>query len=158
MGKLRVYCLKTLNKLPIYPLGNTPSAPSEDNYWLLPYRRYGSQHPHKSSTKRQGQTLHCSPRTPQGLRGSVGIPWHRRHSHTGSMLRLQILKESRCNWKQRGNIQITGFRQIAIDYPATRTAGNYLDQRSRPRRPESGMDSGGVLQMIVEAKSRVEQR
>ena len=28
MGKLRVYCLKTLNKLPIYPLGNTPSAPS----------------------------------------------------------------------------------------------------------------------------------
>ena len=29
MGKLRVYCLKTLNKLSIYPLGNTPSAPSE---------------------------------------------------------------------------------------------------------------------------------
>ena len=28
MGKLRVYCLKTLNKLLIYPLGNTPSAPS----------------------------------------------------------------------------------------------------------------------------------
>ena len=28
MGKLRVYCLKTLNKLSIYPLGNTPSAPS----------------------------------------------------------------------------------------------------------------------------------
>ena len=27
MGKLRVYCLKTLNKLSIYPLGNTPSAP-----------------------------------------------------------------------------------------------------------------------------------
>ena len=29
MGKLRVYCLKTLNKLSIYSLGNTPSAPSE---------------------------------------------------------------------------------------------------------------------------------
>ena len=29
MGKLRVYCLKTLNKLSIYPLGNTPSAPSD---------------------------------------------------------------------------------------------------------------------------------
>ena len=28
MGKLRVYCLKTLNKLSIYPLGYTPSAPS----------------------------------------------------------------------------------------------------------------------------------
>ena len=28
MGKLRVYCLKTLNKPSIYPLGNTPSAPS----------------------------------------------------------------------------------------------------------------------------------
>ena len=28
MGKLRVYWLKTLNKLSIYPLGNTPSAPS----------------------------------------------------------------------------------------------------------------------------------
>ena len=28
MGKLRVYCLKTLNKLSIYPLGNTPSAPT----------------------------------------------------------------------------------------------------------------------------------
>ena len=25
---MRVYCLKTLNKLSIYPLGNTPSAPS----------------------------------------------------------------------------------------------------------------------------------
>ena len=31
MGILRVYCLKTLNKLPIYPLGNTPSAPSGKN-------------------------------------------------------------------------------------------------------------------------------
>ena len=30
MGKLRVYCLKTLKKLSIYPLGNTPSAPSEN--------------------------------------------------------------------------------------------------------------------------------
>ena len=29
MGKLRVYCLKALNKLSIYPLGNTPSAPSD---------------------------------------------------------------------------------------------------------------------------------
>ena len=28
MGKLGVYCLKTLKKLSIYPLGNTPSAPS----------------------------------------------------------------------------------------------------------------------------------
>ena len=28
MGKLRVYCLENLNKLSIYPLGNTPSAPS----------------------------------------------------------------------------------------------------------------------------------
>ena len=28
MGKLRVYCLKTLKKLSIYPLGNAPSAPS----------------------------------------------------------------------------------------------------------------------------------
>ena len=28
MGKLRIYWLKTLNKLSIYPLGNTPSAPS----------------------------------------------------------------------------------------------------------------------------------
>ena len=28
MGILRVYCLKALNKLSIYPLGNTPSAPS----------------------------------------------------------------------------------------------------------------------------------
>ena len=31
MGKLRVYCLKTLNKLSIYPLGNTPSAPSVED-------------------------------------------------------------------------------------------------------------------------------
>ena len=31
MGKLRVYCLKTLNKLSIYPLGNTPSVPSDSN-------------------------------------------------------------------------------------------------------------------------------
>ena len=31
MGKLRVYCLKTLKKPSIYPLGNTPSAPSEGN-------------------------------------------------------------------------------------------------------------------------------
>ena len=29
MGKLRVYWLKTLKKLSIYPLGNTPSAPSD---------------------------------------------------------------------------------------------------------------------------------
>ena len=28
MGKLRVYCLKTLNKLSNYPLDTTPSAPS----------------------------------------------------------------------------------------------------------------------------------
>ena len=45
MGKLRVYCLKTLKKLSIYPLGNTPSAPSAwlagtleehpgEGYWL----------------------------------------------------------------------------------------------------------------------------
>ena len=58
---------------------------------------------------------------------------------------------------ERGNVRITGFRRIAIDYPATRTAGNYLDQRSRPRRPKSGMDSSRVLRKIVEAKSRVEQ-
>ena len=32
MGKLRVYWLKSLNKLSIYPLGNTPSAPS---VWTL---------------------------------------------------------------------------------------------------------------------------
>ena len=32
MDKLRVYCLKTLNKLSIYPLGNTPSAPSVNPY------------------------------------------------------------------------------------------------------------------------------
>ena len=30
MGKLRAYCLKTLNKLSIYPLGKTLSAPSEN--------------------------------------------------------------------------------------------------------------------------------
>ena len=29
MGKLRVYCLKALNKLSIYPLSNTPSVPSD---------------------------------------------------------------------------------------------------------------------------------
>ena len=29
MGKLRVYCLKNLKKPSIYPLGKTPSAPSE---------------------------------------------------------------------------------------------------------------------------------
>ena len=29
MGKLRVYCLKTLKKPSICPLGSTPSAPSE---------------------------------------------------------------------------------------------------------------------------------
>ena len=32
MGKLRVYWLKTLKKLSIYPLGNTPSAPSGWNW------------------------------------------------------------------------------------------------------------------------------
>ena len=32
MGKLRVYCLKTLKKLSIYPLGNTPSAPSATSW------------------------------------------------------------------------------------------------------------------------------
>ena len=36
MGKLRVYCLKTLNKLLIYPLGNTPSAPSVSSVIRLP--------------------------------------------------------------------------------------------------------------------------
>ena len=36
MGKLRVYCLKTLKKLSIYPLGNTPSAPSVKSYWSWP--------------------------------------------------------------------------------------------------------------------------
>ena len=35
MGKLRVYCLKTLNKLSIYPLGNTPSAPSVDEVTMV---------------------------------------------------------------------------------------------------------------------------
>ena len=30
MGKLRVYCLKNPKKLSIYPLGNTPSAPSDN--------------------------------------------------------------------------------------------------------------------------------
>ena len=35
MGKLRVYWLKTLNKLSIYPLDNTPSAPSERRIILL---------------------------------------------------------------------------------------------------------------------------
>ena len=37
MGKLRVYCIKTLNKLSIYPLGNTPSTPSDnrDICWTL---------------------------------------------------------------------------------------------------------------------------
>ena len=35
MGKLRVYCLKTLNKLSIYPLGKTPSAPSVLHLVLL---------------------------------------------------------------------------------------------------------------------------
>ena len=45
MGKLRVYWLKALNKLSIYPLGNTPSVPSAwlagtleehlgEGYWL----------------------------------------------------------------------------------------------------------------------------
>ena len=38
MGKLRVYFLKTLNKLSIYPLGNTPSAPSD---WGRPGTGYG---------------------------------------------------------------------------------------------------------------------
>ena len=32
MGKLRVYYLKTLNKLSIYSLGNTPSAPSVSSW------------------------------------------------------------------------------------------------------------------------------
>ena len=39
MGKLRVYWLKTLNKLSIYPLDNTPSAPSvygnQLGHWLV---------------------------------------------------------------------------------------------------------------------------
>ena len=61
------------------------------------------------------------------------------------MLRSQIPKESGCNRKQRGNVRITRFQRIAINYPATRTAGNYLDQRLRPRWPESELDSGGVL-------------
>ena len=34
MDKLRVYCLKTLNKLSIYPLGDTPSAPSGCHAWV----------------------------------------------------------------------------------------------------------------------------
>ena len=49
MGKLRVYCLKTLNKLSIYPLGNTPSVPSAFNQRLpisyeLGDRLYGLLH------------------------------------------------------------------------------------------------------------------
>ena len=36
MGKLGVYCLKTLKKPSIYPLGNTPSAPSEW-HWVSGY-------------------------------------------------------------------------------------------------------------------------
>ena len=38
MGKLRVYCLKTLNKLSIYPVSNTPSAPSVDPYQHAAFR------------------------------------------------------------------------------------------------------------------------
>ena len=45
MGKLRVYWLKTLNKLSIYPLGNTPSAPSVCAFnmvvWFCPGRLGG---------------------------------------------------------------------------------------------------------------------
>ena len=37
MGKLRVYCLKALNKLSIYPLGNTPSAPSVTKLRVQPH-------------------------------------------------------------------------------------------------------------------------
>ena len=46
MGKLRVYCLKTLNKLSIYPLGNTPSAPNV-SWWLTAYNHlvHISHHP-----------------------------------------------------------------------------------------------------------------
>ena len=74
------------------------------------------------------------------------------------LLHSQIPMESRHNWKWRDNVQITRFQRIAIDYPATRTAGNYLDQRSRLRQLESRMDSGRALQVTVETKSRVEQK
>ena len=59
---------------------------------------------------------------------------------------------------ERSNVRITRFQWIAIDYPATRTARNYLDQRSRPRWLESVPDSSRVLRKIVEAKLRVEQK
>ena len=36
MGKLRVYCLKTLKKPSIYPLGKTPSAPSDSTFPCCP--------------------------------------------------------------------------------------------------------------------------
>ena len=38
MGKLRVYWLKALNKLSIYPLDNTPSAPSVNPYQRTAFR------------------------------------------------------------------------------------------------------------------------
>ena len=84
-----------------------------------------------------------------------------RRRHSLVVLRSRIPMESRCNWKQRDNVQITGFQQIAIDYLATRTARNYLDQRSRPRqwtttisvgcsmRPDRGVEGVGCFGCAV---------
>ena len=55
MGKLRVYCLKTLNKLSIYPLGNTPSAPSDSGQRA---RRGG-----RSDRRGYGGVAHMQPST-----------------------------------------------------------------------------------------------
>ena len=50
VGILRVYCLKTLKKLSIYPLGKTPSAPSEWDALVRLARERSAQHTPQSTT------------------------------------------------------------------------------------------------------------
>ena len=57
---MRVYCLKTLNKLSIYPLGNTPSAPSDSDE-PEGVIRANSEHVNDTDEPMRGRVLRTHP-------------------------------------------------------------------------------------------------
>ena len=71
MGKLRVYCLETLNKLSIYPLGNTPSAPSVTSPTCVIKQHMQYQGVTPSNSKGGLPALEAETRT---QRGTMEIP------------------------------------------------------------------------------------
>ena len=83
MGKLRVYCLKALKKLSIYPLGNTPSAPSVSRpsvgFCLLPTKL-------KKSVSTSFHLRHPILQAPDSLRRVIRLPVQPLQFHVGSIL------------------------------------------------------------------------